>query len=122
MSEWLKEHAWKACVRETVPRVRIPFSPPFRSPSASLNGDSKCLQWRNEGFAFVSGIESLSLRQTINNEERIKKNETVSFVLRSSLFVLESTLSGGVSRDHSDDFSTAVRGRLDAKFAAHCTE
>src|SRR5688572_541385 len=27
MSEWLKEHAWKACVRETVPRVRIPFSP-----------------------------------------------------------------------------------------------
>lgn len=29
MSEWLKEHAWKACVRETVPRVRIPLSPPF---------------------------------------------------------------------------------------------
>ena len=29
MSEWLKEHAWKACVRETVPRVRIPLSPPL---------------------------------------------------------------------------------------------
>jgi hypothetical protein len=28
MSEWLKEHAWKACVRETVPWVRIPLSPP----------------------------------------------------------------------------------------------
>ena len=28
VSEWLKEHAWKACVRETVPRVRIPPSPP----------------------------------------------------------------------------------------------
>ena len=27
VSEWLKEHAWKACVRETVPRVRIPLSP-----------------------------------------------------------------------------------------------
>ena len=27
MSEWLKEHAWKACVRVTVPRVRIPLSP-----------------------------------------------------------------------------------------------
>src|SRR5688572_21663248 len=26
-------HAWKACVRETVPRVRIPFSPPFISAS-----------------------------------------------------------------------------------------
>ena len=30
MSEWLKEHAWKACVRETVPRVRIPLSPPLK--------------------------------------------------------------------------------------------
>ena len=29
LSEWLKEHAWKACVRETVPRVRIPHSPPY---------------------------------------------------------------------------------------------
>jgi hypothetical protein len=28
MSEWLKEHAWKACVRETASRVRIPLSPP----------------------------------------------------------------------------------------------
>ena len=27
MSEWLKEHAWKACVRVTVPGVRIPLSP-----------------------------------------------------------------------------------------------
>lgn len=28
LSEWLKEHAWKACKRETVSRVRIPQSPP----------------------------------------------------------------------------------------------
>src|SRR3954465_15627338 len=28
MSEWLKEHAWKACVGETLPRVQIPLSPP----------------------------------------------------------------------------------------------
>jgi hypothetical protein len=27
MSEWLKEHAWKVCMRETVSRVRIPLSP-----------------------------------------------------------------------------------------------
>src|SRR5262245_58828122 len=35
MSEWLKEHAWKACVGETLPCVRIPLSPPqlfFRNP------------------------------------------------------------------------------------------
>ena len=29
MSEWLKEHAWKVCMRETVSRVRIPLSLPF---------------------------------------------------------------------------------------------
>jgi hypothetical protein len=31
MSEWLKEHAWKACVGETLPWVRIPLSPPTSS-------------------------------------------------------------------------------------------
>jgi hypothetical protein len=25
--EWLKRHAWKVCIRETVSRVRIPQSP-----------------------------------------------------------------------------------------------
>jgi hypothetical protein len=30
MAEWLKAHAWKACVLERVPRVRIPVSPPFK--------------------------------------------------------------------------------------------
>ncbi len=28
MSEWFKEHAWKACVRATVPEVRILSLPP----------------------------------------------------------------------------------------------
>ncbi len=28
VSEWLKEHAWKVCIRESVSRVRIPPSPP----------------------------------------------------------------------------------------------
>ncbi len=29
VAEWLKAHAWKACIRETVSRVRIPLSPPI---------------------------------------------------------------------------------------------
>ena len=33
MSEWSIEHAWKACVRETVPWVRIPLSPPVLTHS-----------------------------------------------------------------------------------------
>jgi L-iditol 2-dehydrogenase len=28
MAEWFKAHAWNACVRESVPRVRIPLLPP----------------------------------------------------------------------------------------------
>src|SRR5712692_1074342 len=33
VSERLKEHAWKACVGETQPWVRIPPSPPFSLPN-----------------------------------------------------------------------------------------
>src|SRR5437867_1784638 len=28
VAEWFKAHAWKACIRETVSRVRIPPPPP----------------------------------------------------------------------------------------------
>ena len=42
MAEWLKAHAWKACIGETLSRVRIPLSPPNKSiagsaPRASLS-------------------------------------------------------------------------------------
>jgi hypothetical protein len=30
VAEWLKAHAWKVCMRETVSRVRIPLPPPTR--------------------------------------------------------------------------------------------
>src|SRR5262245_26307495 len=36
MAEWLKAHAWKACIRETVSWVRIPLPPPAPS-STSLD-------------------------------------------------------------------------------------
>ena len=29
VAEWLKAHAWKVCIPETVSRVRIPLPPPF---------------------------------------------------------------------------------------------
>ena len=38
VSEWFKEHAWKACVRATVPEVRILSLPP--SKYSSLNFSS----------------------------------------------------------------------------------
>src|SRR5262249_30822249 len=48
MAEWLKAHAWKACIRETVSWVRIPLPPP--SPQESLilrsNSTAQSGQWR----------------------------------------------------------------------------
>src|SRR5690242_14990512 len=49
MSEWSIEHAWKACVGETLPWVRIPLSPyqfsvngrPVRFRAPGLNFDTK---------------------------------------------------------------------------------
>jgi hypothetical protein len=32
VAEWLKAHAWNACIRATVSRVRIPLCPPFLFP------------------------------------------------------------------------------------------
>ena len=34
VAEWLKAHAWNACIRETVSRVRIPLSPPLAPAKA----------------------------------------------------------------------------------------
>src|SRR6185369_16226338 len=39
MAEWLKEHAWKACLRETVTWVRIPLPPPALARTHSLAVD-----------------------------------------------------------------------------------
>ena len=45
MSEWLKEHAWKACVGETLPWVRIPPSPPYLLPSYLQNVTDHNFSW-----------------------------------------------------------------------------
>ncbi len=48
VSEWPKEHAWKACVGVTPPRVRIPPSPPSVSCCRGVGG-------RRLGFAVGRG-------------------------------------------------------------------
>jgi ATPase family associated with various cellular activities (AAA) len=40
MSERFKEHAWKACVGETQPWVRIPLSPPYlKNPAKAIGAE-----------------------------------------------------------------------------------
>ncbi len=62
MSEWLKEHAWKACVGETLPWVRIPLSPPTSLADA---------RWRFEwspGFARLASLAALGTNPTLSAE------------------------------------------------------
>jgi hypothetical protein len=45
MAEWLKAHAWKACVLERVPRVRIPVSPPVFNNLQTPNSHLAAIYW-----------------------------------------------------------------------------
>lgn len=40
VAEWLKAHAWKVCIRETVSRVRIPPCPPSIPQGVDFQGNS----------------------------------------------------------------------------------
>src|SRR6476469_4319827 len=51
MAEWLKAHAWKACVRETVPWVRIPLSPPRCSEISYLDMETGP---KSRPFSYIS--------------------------------------------------------------------
>src|SRR5438067_1739496 len=42
MAEWLKAHAWKACLGETLTRVRIPLSPPHSAIATKSSKPSTC--------------------------------------------------------------------------------
>src|ERR1700747_2814379 len=44
MAEWLKAHAWKACLLERVTWVRIPLSPPYSRTAAANQCKSRCLR------------------------------------------------------------------------------
>ena len=55
VAEWLKAHAWKACLRETVTWVRIPLPPPPCLGTHSL-ADSAAhkLRWIRAAFQKIS--------------------------------------------------------------------
>ena len=53
MAEWLKAHAWKACLPERVTRVRIPVSP-LGKPQV-INSDQGSPFTSDEYVAFVKG-------------------------------------------------------------------
>jgi hypothetical protein len=52
MAEWLKAHAWKACLGETLTWVRIPLSPPVFYPHK---------HWRLPKITFLCAKNGLGL-------------------------------------------------------------
>ena len=66
VSEWLKEHAWKACMRATVSRVRIPLSPPKLKTlirgvfnCGALTLFLSCVRYYIYGIAYVTELNSV---------------------------------------------------------------
>ena len=47
MAEWLKAHAWKACLGETLTWVRIPLSPPPSSISSTVYAKMRTKRLKN---------------------------------------------------------------------------
>ena len=70
MSEWLKEHAWKACVGETLPRVRIPLSPPFPHFVRSCRLERESRASRDALTRVATWLESLFLRHLTDSTAR----------------------------------------------------
>jgi hypothetical protein len=61
VSEWLKEQRWKRCVRVTVPRVRIPPSPPVCSKRSGCQTISTVFPWFSHLHTAISTLQFLTI-------------------------------------------------------------
>src|ERR1039457_1329740 len=81
MAEWLKAHAWKACLGETLTWVRIPLSPPFSNRCFTGNWPS----WRaisvNPGDGPYIGVNTGRRWEIPMSEEKRELLEKLKFEL-----------------------------------------
>ncbi len=61
VAEWLKAHAWNACRRGTVSRVRIPLCPPFSQPYLCIQVLSQDHRRKRANCAAISFWASLRI-------------------------------------------------------------
>jgi hypothetical protein len=100
MAEWLKAHAWKACVRETVPWVRIPLSPPvnveiiivFRIPGEAPIAQPINSQWIDDQVPQMKKL--LKLKQWLTVAEAARHLSTLFSEDVSEADVLRFALDG----------------------------
>src|SRR5580704_5450739 len=62
VAEWLKAHAWKACLGETLTWVRIPPSPPPAIGTFGSAGNLALLLLSAVGFSFSGSLENVGKR------------------------------------------------------------
>ena len=84
MSEWLKEHAWKACVGETLPWVRIPLSPPNFAPLI-WRSEPAWASCRDAPQRVASKTESHSCGSSVSRSARCYSARIHSFRLATAL-------------------------------------
>ena len=70
--EWLKRHAWKVCIRETVSRVRIPWSPQMKSERFYVY----ILQSRKDFSFYVGQCDDLDHRMSKHADGMSKYTST----------------------------------------------
>ena len=94
MSEWLKEHAWKACVGETLPWVRIPLSPPVltREPRG-FSGDRRGHKKRDghKVYPFDARLDE-DQKTLIQRAADLEGRTMTDFVLHSAKVAAERTI------------------------------
>ena len=80
MAEWLKAHAWKACLGETPTWVRIPLSPPLSH--VNLSESTKYIKTKDlsegDSFPIFSPFHSnsgFSLENSYQTEKTVPRDE-----------------------------------------------
>src|SRR4051794_5812604 len=71
MAEWLKAHAWKACLGETLTWVRIPLSPPSFLHLAPDQVDTD--QGTNPSRAFILTALTRMMPRDSHEAERLSR-------------------------------------------------
>ena len=85
MSEWLKEHAWKVCVRENVPWVRIPLLPYFYFGENKIMRCPFCHNEESKVTDSRSVVETRSIRrrrECLQCQKRFTTFETIDLTIQ----------------------------------------
>src|ERR1035441_2904825 len=88
MAEWLKAHAWKACLLERVTWVRIPLSPPFQEKDND--------QMKNSILALLLMLPMLAVGQPVQLTVFYKQKTEIQYKVTLRFQLLQDSPTTGV--------------------------